>query len=91
MRPRDIPGYWSAQIAGRGNVYNHDKLEAMDDLAFQLWAGDSWASVLDLRPLWYRSDAKVNPCQDVVHFCMPGPFRSVASWLMAHINTTIPV
>lgn len=88
--PRDVPGYWEAQVKARGaeRVFNHNQLESWDDAAIVFWSDVSWASVWDLRPLWYRSDAKVNPseCDDAVHFCMPGPFRSVAAWLTAHLS-----
>lgn len=91
--PRDIPGYWAAQRAQRGKqIFNHDRMEGWDDDAVAFWGGTPWASVLDLRPLWMRADAKSNPagCDDPVHMCMPGPFRTVAAWLTAVVRRAPP-
>ena len=86
--PRDIPGYWE-RLRGNASgaqirLYNHDLLEGWDDQPVSFWRGMPWASVLDLRPLWQRPDAKVDPHGlDVAHVCLPGPFREVAVWLTA--------
>ena len=80
--PAEIPGFWDAQRAQR-RIYNHDQLEAWDTLALAFWRNRSTVHPLDLRPVWLLPNSKGS---DAVHFCMPGPFETVARILTAYLG-----
>lgn len=90
--PSEIEGYWESQNSSRP-LFNHQLLEQWDGRARAFWRNVTGASVLDVSPLWKRPDAKVGLFYhqgrwqfDCVHFCMPGPFRTVAQLLQLHLK-----
>ncbi len=92
--PKDTPGFWTTPYIGPYD--NWQVLEKWDDEAVEFWRGVRGASVLDMRPLWRRPDAKIGRKfnadgtlrkHDCVHLCSPdaGPLLLALELLYAEV------
>lgn len=79
--PARIPGWWEQH-----DEYNYRVMEEMDDQAVRWWNGVANATVLDLRSLWLRPDARVGNLSgsgaDCLHQCQPGALHMFGVMLL---------